>query len=142
MDTYRSKNAHKIITLLQLHNLVAVNTFFKPQHRCGSVNTFRQTKQGGRHGANHGEAASQNDLGEHVGDYVLTKYKGGMVKGRVMAMLGTDEGEKRWIVRFADGYVKRYGEKELRKILIVKEKEKIGKAGISRAVAEQLNCAE
>ena len=65
--------------------------------------------------------------GEHVGDNVLTQYRGNMVKGKVEAVYGTDNGDRRWIVRFADGYTKRYNKQSLLKILIYKETAKIGK---------------
>ena len=94
---------------MQLHDLVAANTFFAPPKH-GSVHTFRQTKQG--------ETTVQSDHGEHVGDNVLTQYRGNMVKGKVEAVYGTDNGDRRWIVRFADGYTKRCNKQSLLKILI------------------------
>ena len=52
-----SKNADKIMQLMQLHNLTAINTFFKPRHKF-ALNTFLQTMR---------KDSADSDQGEYVG---------------------------------------------------------------------------
>ena len=118
-----SANANKLIELLQLHDLTAVNTFFAPKKN-STVHTFLATKQ---KGANE---QLQNDRGEYVGHKVIATYKGKRIKGCVERTYGDGSqanSTQKWLVRFDDGYVGRYDRRALEKILIVEETEKIGK---------------
>ena len=82
----KSKNAEKIMDLLRLHELTAVNTLFQPRHG-KEVHTFLHTApQGGD--AQGGQADSDNDYGEYVGSYCKCKYHGKQIGGRVKAVFG------------------------------------------------------
>jgi hypothetical protein len=115
-----SANSDKIVQLLQRHDLVAANTLFTPK-KFASVHTFLQTKRKDM------ETDMQDDCDEYVGRAVQTKYKGKTVTDTVEANLGTQGGEREWVVRFKDKYVRRYTRKELEKILLVVETDKVGK---------------
>ena len=81
----KSKNADKIMDLLRLHELTAVNTLFQPKHG-KEVHTFLQTEpQGGTTQAQDGQG---NDYGEYVGSYCKAKYHGKQIGGRVKAVFG------------------------------------------------------
>ena len=117
-----SDNADKIIQFMQIHDLIAANTFFKPAQN-GSVHTYLRTK---RKGEGH-DSPTPADCGQFVGDTVFNKYRGKVVKGEVKAMHVAPCGSKSWTVRFSDGHVKRYqDQKQLEKILAYKETEKVG----------------
>ena len=132
-----STNGQKIMDLMRLHNLVAANTYFKPEEG-KSVHTYLATKQRGM------SDEIQNDRGEYVGACVLAKYKGEPVKGKVVAIQDENANSRtpadpntgstnarrirrNWIVRFADGYTKKYSKKALQKIMVIHETEKIAK---------------
>ena len=70
---------------------------------------------------------AHDDQGEYVGRTVQTKYKGKTISGTVEASLGTQGGEREWVVRFKDKYVTHYSREQLEKILLVAETEKSGK---------------
>ena len=75
----KSKNADKIMQLLRLHDLTAVNTFFQPRHG-KQVHTYLHTApQGGN---------NDSDYGEYVGAHCIAKYKGKQIGGRVKAAYG------------------------------------------------------
>ena len=101
-----TKNSDKIISLLRMNELIAMNTIFRPKKN-QSVHTFLQSKRS--------EAASTNE--KYIGRAVKAKYRGRWVRGTVIApSLLTSE--PAWIVRYNDGYVATYNEKELKKIMI------------------------
>ena len=117
---------------MQIHDLVAANTYFEPKKQ-ESVHTFLHTKQ-----KDTNTALQQDDNGEYVGAEVVTTYKNERITGRVEATYGentshaasttnTDNAARKWIVKYQDGYVARYTRKELQKLLVVVETEKIGK---------------
>ena len=121
--------------LMRLHDLAAVNTYFEPR-KGETAHTYLATKQ-------HDMAESiQNDRGEYVGVNVLTKYKGKQISGKVVSVNGTNNNsdltsdntsgptnivQRQWTVRFAGGFTKRYSRHSLEEMLVVGEKEKIGK---------------
>ena len=88
-----SNNADKIIQLMQIHDLVAANTFFAPK-RNGSVHTFLRTKRKDE-GINN---PAPIDHGQHVGKTVFTKYKGKTIKGEVRASHAAVGGTQSWTV--------------------------------------------
>ena len=62
-----SPNSDKILQLMYLHDLTAMNTLFKPKSTW-ALCTFLQTKKAGQ--------KPHNDFGEYVGAKVKTKYNG------------------------------------------------------------------
>ena len=110
-----SANADKIIEILRLNNLIAVNTLFQPSN---SVHTYMQTKRKG--------TDTDNDEGEYVGRTVRAKYKGKGVNGIVEAVR-QQQGQKVWVVRFEDDFVAQYNKKQLRRMLVHVTTEKEGK---------------
>ena len=72
----QSPNADKIMQLMQLHELTAANTLFKPKSRA-ALCTFLQTKRN--------DSDAHNDMGQHVGSKVAVQYKGKWMGGRVKA---------------------------------------------------------
>ena len=72
-----SQNSEKIIQLLRLHELNAVNTMFPPRYG-KEVHTFLHTAQQGGVDQVVGRGKDQgvNDYGEYVGSYCKAKYKG------------------------------------------------------------------
>ena len=119
----KSKNADKIMELLRLHELTAVNTLFQPRHG-KEVHTFLQTApQGGEEACGQGQ---DNDFGEYVGSQCKVKYHGKLIGGRVKAVFGGKK-KKKWVVQFDDGFVLRCGQKMLGRLLTTKKKKQIGK---------------
>ena len=76
----KSPNADAIMELMQLHELTAANTMFKPRRR-SALQTFLQTKRK--------DTLAHNDLGEHIGKRVVAKYRGRWIRGEVKS---TDTG--------------------------------------------------
>ena len=113
-----SKNAHKIMQLMQLHELTAANTLFEPRQN-QDLFTFLQTKR-------NDKCEVVNDYGEFVGARVKAKFKGKWHGGRVNATL-SHEGTQRWVVTFDDGYTSKYSRKQLSNILVRQTSEKTGK---------------
>ena len=109
-----SKNSKKIVDILRLNNLAAVNTFFRPKDG-KSVHTFLQTKRN----------QNNEDAGLYVGRSVKEKYHGKWIQGEVKAMSWT-QGNPEWTVQFEDDYVTKYNEKQLKKKRIHVETEKTG----------------
>ena len=109
-----SKNSDKIISLLRLYNLTAMNTMFRPKKH-QTVHTFLQTKR--KEGDVHDD--------KYIGRSVKVKYNRRWTTGKVIApsLIST---EPAWIVRFEDGYIATYNEKQLAKILIHIQSEKTG----------------
>ena len=68
-----SQNSEKIMQLLRLHELTAVNTLFAPR-RGKEVHTFLQTVPQG--GDAPGAGNADDDYGEYVGSYCKARYKG------------------------------------------------------------------
>ena len=95
-----SKNAQKIMDIMDLYDLCAVNTMFEPK-RGGSVHTYLCPKQKKK------KECAQGDFGHHVGERVACKYKGNLVQGDVIAVsLGDgEETQDEWTVQFEDGHV-------------------------------------
>ena len=112
----KSPKADKIMQILQLHELTAVNTTFEPR-RTSALHTFIQTKR---------KEDSESDYGEHVGKSVRTRYKNEWYQGDVVSTYGQN-GKQKWIVKYTDNYVRHYGRKQLENILTRIKKEKIGK---------------
>ena len=110
----------KILQLMQLHELTAVNTLFAPPHG-NSVHTYLHTKPK--------DGADEGDLGEFVGDKVVVTYRGKKIKGRVSATYAEQgTGRQVWVVTYEDGYVKKYvNRKSLEKILVYSNTFKQGK---------------
>ena len=103
-----TKNADKIVELLRLNNLTAVNTMYRPKKN-SSVHTFLKTKR---------KANDDGDeLQQFVGRTAKCKYKGRWIKGTVIAP-SLIAPEPAWIVRYADGYHKTYTEPQLCKLLV------------------------
>ena len=125
----KSKNAEKIMQLLRLHELTAVNTLFQPRHG-KEVHTYLQTapQQGGtgRDTADAADNSASSDFGEYVGSLCKTTYKGRQIGGRVKAVYGGTT-KKKWVIKFDDGLVLRCGPKTLSKLLVTKKKKQIGK---------------
>jgi hypothetical protein len=109
-----STNSEKIIQFLQINNLAAVSTMFKPKAH-HSVCTFLQTTKSDKN----------NDHGVYVGHTVRAKYKHRWHLGVVEHVDTHGQGGPVWTVRFKDGYVKQYGETALRKIITRKRKKQI-----------------
>ena len=59
---------------MQLHELTATNTLFKPRRK-SALETFLQTKRK--------DTQAHDDHGEHVGKKVVAKYRGNWVAGVV-----------------------------------------------------------
>ena len=108
------KNAAKIVDMLRLNDLAAVNTYYQPKPN-KSVHTYLHTKRNDNAG----------DSGMYVGRKVKEQYRGRLVAGEVIATQWTQD-IPTWIVKFEDGYVAKYGEKQLRKKLTHVETEKEG----------------
>ena len=109
-----SKNASKIIDMMRLHNLTAVNTFYQPR-RDKTTHTFLHTKRND----------DADDAGMYVGRKVKCKYRDKWIHGEVTALKWT-QGTPMWVVHFEDDYVTTYAEAQLKKILIHAETEKSG----------------
>ena len=105
-----SANANRMLDLLRMNNLTAINTLFPPKKR-QSVCTFLQTKQRGS------SMDTANDLGRYVGREVKVKYKKAWIEGIVQDVDASSD-EPTWIIRYDDGYVERCKLSRLRKILI------------------------
>ena len=115
-----SPNAEKIIQLMQMHELTAANTLFAPKHQ-EALYTFLQTK---RKGETQQEA--HDDFGQYVGRKVNAKYKGKWVEGRVVTT-AYHQGRQKWVVKFTDGFTKKYARDGLSDILIRQQEEKVGR---------------
>ena len=112
----KSSKADKIMQLLQLHELTAINTTFQPKRK-SALYTYLQTKC---------KDKDANDYGEYVGADVRTKYKNDWYEGRVVSTTGHNNTQK-WVVKFADNYVRHYDRKSLEKILVRTRSKKVGK---------------
>ena len=113
----KSANADRIMQLMQLHELTAVNTMFQP--KCTSaLYTYLQTKCK--------DQGAVDDYGEHVGARVRTRYKNAWYEGRVMSTYGRN-GAQKWVIKFTDNYVRHYTRKQLENILVRCKRDKIGK---------------
>ena len=115
----KSANANKIMDLMRMHSLSAMNTMFRPP-KGASSNTFLQTKQ------KSSNASAANDYGELVGAEVRASYQGIWVQGRVAATY-TQNGKQKWLIRYTDGYVQRVDRTRLKRLLVVKETIKVGR---------------
>ena len=113
----KSVNADKIMEMMQLHELTAMNIMFEPK-RTSVLYTYLQTERD--------DSTDTHDYGEYVGDTVRTKYKGEWDEGKVVSTLGHNSTQK-WVVKFSDNYVWRYKRKQLENILVRAKREKIGK---------------
>ena len=113
----KSANADKIMQLMQLHELTAVNTTFQPKRK-SALYTYLQTKCK--------DQGATSDHGEHVGATVRTRYKGQWYEGRVMSTFGNNNTQK-WVVKYTDNYVRHYTRKQLENILVRSKRAKIGK---------------
>ena len=88
-----SKNSDKVISLLRLYNLTAMNTMFRPKKH-QTVHTFLQTKR--KEGDEHED--------KYIGRAVKVKYKRRWVAGKKVIEPSLISTEPAWIVRFDDGY--------------------------------------
>ena len=108
-------NSDKILQLMRLHNLSAVNTMFEPPHG-SSVHTYLHTRSGD-------DLHENGDLGEFVGSKTMVTYKNREIKGRVNAMYADERtGKRTWVVNFEDGYVKKYVNRTSVQRIIVRTK--------------------
>ena len=105
-----SKNADKVLDIMLMYDLYAVNTHFEPKqgetphsYLCPRPKT----------------ACAQGDFGLYVGEKVACQYKGKNVQGEVIAVEQGREQNKRdvWTVRFNDGFTLRCGKNRLRKLI-------------------------
>ena len=108
-----STNADSIMQLMHLHSLTAINTLFQPP-RQGSVNTYLHTQANSESG----------DLGEFVGDKVIVTYRGKKIKGRVCSTYANAQNKQIWVVKFDDGYVKKYTRRTSLQSILVRSKAK------------------
>ena len=112
-----SQNAGKIMQLMQLHELTAVNTLFKPRHPF-ALNTFLQTMR---------KENADSDQGEYVGRKVRVKYRSKWCEGNVVATKAID-GKQNWIVKFRDGYIKHYNDRrELEEKMVFRQSPQMGR---------------
>ena len=114
----KSPNADAIMQLMQLHELSAANTLFKPRRR-SALQTFLQTKRS--------DTIAHNDLGEYVGKKTVAKFKGRWIRGEVKSTSTDNDDEQQWLVKFDDGYIKIYDRKALEAILVREPSEKVGR---------------
>ena len=105
----KSKNADKIMQLLQLHELTAINICFQPRHGkevhtypyLHTVSKDQTTAQGSTN-------VECNDYSEYIGSFCKVKYRGRHISGRVKAVYGGKT--KKWLVHFEDGFALRCGQ--------------------------------
>ena len=112
----KSPNSSKLITLMQLHQLTAMNTMFDPGNKF-ALNTFLQTKRS--------DQQPHNDFGEHVGAEVKAKYRGRWIKGKVVS--SRFNRSRKWLVKFDDGHIKNYNRAGLEKVLTRTKRTKVGR---------------
>ena len=104
-----SKNADKILDLMYMYDLFAVNTQFEPK-KGETPHTYICPKSK--------NACAQGDFGLYVGERVSRRFNGKNVQGEVIAVeQGEEEDDDEWTVQFDDGQTLRYGKSELRKLL-------------------------
>ena len=113
----KSKNADKIIELMHMHELTAVNTMFEPKHK-SALHTFLQTER--KEMQNHG------DMGEYVGAKTKAKHNGEWISGTVVSVSSIDN-TLTWLVRNSDGTTHRHHRKQIERILVRTAKKKVGK---------------
>ena len=111
-----SKNANKIMDLMQLYDLFAVNTQFEPK-RGESVHTYLCPKP--KNGAS-------GDFGLHVGERVACKYKGNIING-VVTSVSIGEEDTKWNIQFDDGHAICCGKSRLKTLLKRASKCQVGK---------------
>ena len=105
-----SKNAKKILDLMHLYDLFAVNTIFEPK-RGETVHTYLCPKP-------KDSSQAQGDFGFHVGEQVTCRHKGKLIKGEVTAVnLGSGQDADVWTVVFEDGYTLKCGKRRLKHLL-------------------------
>ena len=105
-----SKNASKILDLMHLYDLYAVNTHFEPK-RGESVHTYMCPKPKNKEFA-------QGDFGMHVGERVAHNYKGNTVHGDVTSVtLGDGQDDDVWTIHFDDGYILKCGKSKLKQLM-------------------------
>ena len=115
-----SPNAEKVIQLMQMHELTAANTMFAPKHQ-EALYTFLQTKK-----KEDTQQAAHDDFGQFVGREVSAKHEGKWVGGRVVTTT-YHQGRQKWLVKFDDGFAKKYTKDNLEGILIHQQGEKVGR---------------
>ena len=104
-----SQNAGKILDLMSMYDLYAINTHFEPK-RGESTHTYLCPKPK--------NSCAQGDFGLHVGKSVSCRYKGNTVSGVVTSVdLSDGNKEEVWTVQFADGYTIKCGKRKLKSLL-------------------------
>ena len=95
-----SAPASKLLNLMRQYNLCAANTLFRKR---GSPATYLHA------------AASDNNQGndQYMGRKVKEVWKGKEYLGRVVQITNESNGTRKWTVKFTDGYIKKYSEKQL-----------------------------
>ena len=109
-----SKNADKILDIMHMYDLYAVNTHFEPK-KGETQHTYMCPKSK--------NTCAQGDFGLHVGEKVACRLNGKNVQGEVIAVdQGDEQNDKAqdadvWTVLFEDGQKIRCGKSKLRKLL-------------------------
>ena len=104
-----SKNAHKILDLMHMYDLYAVNTHFEPKHG-ETVHTYLCPKPK--------KVSDQGDFGLYVGERVACNYNGKLINGNITSVaLGNGQEEDVWTVQFDDGYTTQCGKQKLQDLL-------------------------
>ena len=99
-----SQNADKMIDLLRMFDMFAVNTAFQPKRNASNA-TFMRTLEKAEDDDNSLDATESHLVGRKVS----TKYQGTWVEGTVKGLDSVDA-LKKWVVVFEDGYSMRCSE--------------------------------
>ena len=109
-----SPEANEVIHFMKNHDLFAINTKFRKRQ---SPATYLHVVAQATSAVN----------GQHVGREVKTQWRGRHHYGEVVENFRGQYGERRWRVRFKDGYSKTFNEKQLEKILVITKRVTEGK---------------
>ena len=106
--------ADDILNFMKSHDLFAINTKFRKRQ---SPATYLHVVSQGSSGVND----------QHLGREVKVQWRGKDNLGEVVENFGGQQGQRKWRVRFKDGYVKAYSEPELDNILVLQKRKTEGR---------------